>query len=422
MWLSGKSNLRISGGGILIAIYPALTTWAVNAILPDKLHKVSHLTVVWWRRVARTPASSREKSSWPPAERFVSNHGFRDIIKVPLSFVVVVSMILLRRIVLSKPVTSRGWVRAVCVVPVLAVVAVALLALSPALHRGKASTAAAGSVASQTIASQTIASQTSADTAAARGRIQSRYAALPLAFEPNQGQTDASVKYMAHGNGYTLFLTATDAVFSLHSLSGQTRPAQTQPAQNALAKRLQLRAARTGSTAVVRMQLEDANSQAQVAASGLLPGKSNYFLGSDSGKWRNDVARYARVSYRDVYPGVNLAYYGAQSQLEFDFVVAPGANPAPIGLHFTGARGLKTDGSGNLIIASAAGDVLLRKPVAYQEQNGARQSVDARFALKANNQISFELGHYDRSRELVIDPTISYEYSTYLGGNGNDSG
>ena len=83
---------------------------------------------------------------------------------------------------------------------------------------------------------------------------------------------------------------------------------------------------------------------------------------------------------------------------------------------------MKTDDSGNLVISSAAGDVLLHKPVAYQEQNGARQAVDARFVLKANNQVCFELGNYDRSRELVIDPSVTYEYSTYLGGNGNDAG
>jgi hypothetical protein len=170
------------------------------------------------------------------------------------------------------------------------------------------------------------------------------------------------------------------------------------------------------------MQLVGRNSLAKVEASGQLPGKSNYFLGNDPSEWRRDVARYARVSYQDVYPGVNLAFHGAQRQLEFDFVVAPGANPAPVGFHFTGAHGMKTDDSGNLVISSAAGDVLLHKPVAYQEENGARQAVDARFILKARGQVSFELGNYDRSRELVIDPSVTYEYSTYLGGSGDDEG
>lgn len=170
------------------------------------------------------------------------------------------------------------------------------------------------------------------------------------------------------------------------------------------------------------MQLLGDNSMAKISASSRLPGTANYFLGNDPSKWHSGVSRYARVSYQDVYPGVNLAFYGAQRQLEFDFVVAPGANPAPIGFRFTGNQGMKTDDSGNLIIFSAAGDVLLHKPIAYQERNGARQPVDARFSLQANNQIAFELGNYDHNRELVIDPSVSYAYSTYLGGLLDDEG
>jgi hypothetical protein len=292
-------------------------------------------------------------------------------------------------------------------------IAVALLVLSPARHRGAAGTASSGS----------FTSQPGTVTPAARGRIQASYAALPLAFEQNQGQTDARVKYMARGNGYTLFLTANEAVFSLHSRSAASESSTVRRVPELRAKSLpRQRNAQKDLAAVVRLQLVGGNSLAKVAASGQLPGMANYFLGNDPSKWRRDVARYARVSYQDVYPGVNLAFHGAQRQLEFDFVVAPGANPAPIGFHFTGAQGMKTDNSGNLVVSSAAGDVFLHKPVAYQEQNGARQPVDARFALKTDNQVSFELGNYDRSRELVIDPSVSYAYSTYLGGAGNDAG
>lgn len=317
---------------------------------------------------------------------------------------------------MSKPTVSRGWVRrarvnarlvsAFCLVPVIAIVATTVLVLSPARH-GSGASAASSAPKSTTVAP------------AARHRIQASYAALPLAFEPNQGQTDSQVKYLARGNGYTLFLTENDAVFSLHSRSA---------AKSSTADALQSRGnprrrdAQEDSTAMVRMQLLGSNSQARISASSQLPGTSNYFLGNDPGKWHSGVARYARVSYQDVYPGVNLAFYGAQRQLEFDFVVAPGANPAPIGFRIAGNRSINTDDSGNLIISSAAGDVLLHKPVAYQEQNGARQPVDARFSLQANNQITFELGNYDRSRELVIDPTVSYAYSTYLGGLLDDDG
>jgi len=284
-----------------------------------------------------------------------------------------------------------------------------LLAFSPASHHKAAST------------NGTRAPQSA--TPAAHGRVQANFAALPLAFEENKGQTDAQVEYMARGNGYTLFLTANDAVFSLHSASAASRLSTIrrgmQPAAKNLAKQSNTQ---KDSTAVVRMQLAGGNAQARVSASGQLPGKSNYFIGNDPSKWQKDVAHYARVSYQDVYPGVNLAFHGAQRQVEFDFVVAAGANPAPIGFHFTGAQSLKTDDSGNLVVSSAAGEVLLHKPVAYQEQNGAHQPVDAQFVLKANNQVSFELGNYDHNRELVIDPSVSYEYSTYLGGSADDEG
>jgi hypothetical protein len=242
-----------------------------------------------------------------------------------------------------------------------------------------------------------------------------------LAFEKNQGQTDAQVKYMARGSGYTLFLTSRDAVFSLTSRSAAGGAAE----RDASRLRLKSSARRNAEkiqTAVVRMQLVGGNSQAKVSAGGELPGKSNYFIGNDRNKWRTGVMQYARVSYRDVYPGVNLAFHGAQRQVEFDFVVAPGANPAPISFRFSGDGGLKTDEADNLVVSSAAGDVLLHKPVAYQEKNGVRQLVDARFSLMADNRVAFELGDYDRSRELVIDPSVSYAYSTYLGGSLEDDG
>ena len=236
-----------------------------------------------------------------------------------------------------------------------------------------------------TASASPVASHPGSVTPAARGRIQANYASLPLAFEQNQGQTDAQVKYMARGDGYILFLTANDAVFSLQSRSAEGATSQLRgravraenPAQSK---------AQNDSTAVVRMHLAGGNSLARVSASGQLPGKSNYFLGNDPSKWHADVPHYARVSYQDVYPGVNLAFHGAQRQTEFDFVVAPAANASPIGFHFTGAQSIKTDDSGDLVISCAAGDVLLHKPVAYQELNGARQSVDARFVLKARQR------------------------------------
>ena len=303
---------------------------------------------------------------------------------------------------MSKPVARvahRAAVCALCIIPLVIVAGVAaFIPLSRHYHA---------------------ASSTSAiDTA--HSRVRANYAALPLEFEQNQGQTDSQVQYLARGDGYTLFLTGNEAVFSLHSGSSAsqsaTRGAVDLPVRNAA------RRSETVSTTIIRMQLKGAQLPAAISASDPLPGKSNYFIGSNPSNWRTGVPHYARVSYHDVYPGVNLAFHGAQRQTEFDFIVTPGADPAPIGFHFTGAGALTTDDSGNLKISSDAGNILLHKPIAYQTINGVRQPVDAQFVLQAGNKVSFALAPYDRSRELVIDPSVAVTYSTYIGGSGDDEG
>ena len=326
---------------------------------------------------------------------------------------------------MSKPSVSRGWACSLGIVPVLVIAAVACCVLGSAKvgSTGHGSTKLGHAATSAAIENSAPQPKTVAD---AKNRIKANitanYAALPLAFEQNQGQTDSRVKYMARGDGYTLFLTANDAVFALRSNQSHRGSGPM------LRGRARVNVNRSGnfaeeeSPAVVRMQLAGANSAPYVSASDLMPGKSNYFLGDDPSQWHANVPHYARVSYREVYPGVNLAFHGAQRQTEFDFVVAAEASAAPIALRFSGARALKTNKSGNLIISSAAGDVQLHKPVAYQEQNGARHPIDASFVLQAGNQVAFALGSYDHSRELIIDPSVSYSYSTYLGGSGDDEG
>ena len=250
---------------------------------------------------------------------------------------------------------------------------------------------------------------------AANSRVRASLASLPLAFEANQGQTDPQVKYMARGNGYTVFLTPNETVFALNSSSSVSRTT----AQSVTGKRKTAPKVRKKEVnAAIHMHLVGANARAQIAASDEMPGRSNYFIGNDRSQWHANVAQYARVDYRDVYPGVDMAFHGAQKQLEFDFIVAPGATATPIRLGVTGVNRIATDDSGNLILAASAGDVLLHRPVAYQEKNGSRQPVDARFRLEARNQVSLELGNYDHSRELVIDPSVTY--STYLGGVAED--
>jgi hypothetical protein len=305
----------------------------------------------------------------------------------------------------SKPSASRkfmpaGWVAVIAIVAAVGIVGSANLRT----HRGSAP-------GKQVAAAPVLSAERS-------NRVRASLGTLPLAFEANQGQTDPQVKYMARGSGYTVFLTANDTVFALNSSSmAGTRPVGK---QRLLRDKTASKAATKDRTAAIHMRLVGGNAQPQIAVGSQLPGRSNYFIGNDPSHWHAGVPRYSRVSYRDVYPGVNMAFHGEQRQLEFDFIVAPGATPAPIRFGVSGTNRIVTDDSGNLILASSAGDVLLHKPIAYQEKDGARQPVDARFAMQANNQVGFELGNYDRGRELVIDPSVSY--STYLGGTAEDDG
>ncbi|MGB8064261.1 MAG: SBBP repeat-containing protein [Candidatus Sulfotelmatobacter sp.] len=251
--------------------------------------------------------------------------------------------------------------------------------------------------------------------AAQSSRVRSNFGALPLAFEANQGQTDPRVKYMARGSGYTVFLTPNDTVFALHS----STPASPSAAHATnFAERSRARLAQKQINASISMKLAGGNPQPAIAAQNELPGHSNYFIGRDPSQWQTGVKQYSRVSYRDVYPGVDMAFHGQQRQLEFDFIISPGASPAPIAFDVSGARKISTDADGNLVLASQAGNVLLHKPVAYQEKNNTREPVDAGFVVQANNKIGFTLGNYDRSRELVIDPSVTY--ATFLGGTADD--
>ena len=167
------------------------------------------------------------------------------------------------------------------------------------------------------------------------------------------------------------------------------------------------------------MKMIGANKNPEVAGEDKMPGKVNYFNGRDRANWSSQVATYSRVNYREVYPGVDLVYYGNQQQLEYDFIVAPNQDPRKIRLGFSGVRGLSIDKTGALVLETDAGEIRQQRPIAYQEIDGRRQHVEAAFELK-QREVSFTLGDYDPSKTLVIDPVI--DYSTYLGGSGQEEG
>ena len=312
--------------------------------------------------------------------------------------------------------------------------------------------------------------QVSAAPAKIKPKLVPSYGKLPLRFEANQGQVRGTVKFLARGRGYKLFLTGSEAVLALRKqgaigqmhgkLLTQTRPDsleafsrflrrdegifEREPAALGSAPRLN---SETDPPAVLRLQLVGANSQPSITGMDELPGKSNYFLGNDPKKWRTNVPTYAKVKYTDVYPGVDLVYYGAQTgQLEYDFVVAPGADPNKIKMSFAGADGMQVDVvSGDLVLKVGEEELRFHKPKVYQPteetayngstrgrkvlsalgqpnpkpQNPSPNALSGTFMLTGNNEVSFRVSRYDPRRALVIDPTLVY--STYLGGSGMDA-
>jgi hypothetical protein len=215
---------------------------------------------------------------------------------------------------------------------------------------------------------------------------------LPLRFEPNRGQADPEVKFLARGSGYTLLLTPDAAVLRLRN--GPRRAAVRWRLQGALAPRIE--------------------------AADPLPGAGNYFIGRDPARWRTNIPGYARVWYRGVYPGVDLIYHGRQGTLEYDFAVAPHGNPEAIEIAFEGVEGMFLDREGGLVLRTPAGEIRQQKPLVYQERHGVRRQIPARYVLKGGRRAGFVVGEYDAGRPLLMDPSLSY--STFLGGLGTDRG
>lgn len=274
------------------------------------------------------------------------------------------------------------------------------------------STEQADQISPETIVAPVISSARNEDQ---QKKVQNLLRQLPLSFEENRGQTDPKVKFLSRGNGFSLFLTSDEAVLALKQGagdrgSGTKEREKTRGAEDATLK----------PPVVLRMELIGANPKARISGMEALPGKSNYFIGNDPEKWHQDIPNYAKVRYQNVYPGVDLVYYGNQRQLEYDFVVSPGANPKAIQIGFQGIDRLEIDTKGDLILQTQGGEVRMHEPRIYQESNGAREAIPGHYVLKGKNKVGFQVAFYDTKRPLIIDPILSY--STFLGGSGGDSG
>ncbi len=297
-------------------------------------------------------------------------------------------------------------------------------------------------------------------------KVVSDYGNLPLSFEANQGQTDKAVRFLSRGSGYGLYLTPTEMVLTLKKAATEKAPTAISDQPSVKSKmgdadhRFSPSPAGEGrgeglmgegpmgeveQSTTVRMKLIGANPSPKMAGEAALPGRVNYLIGKDPKKWRTNIPTFGKVRYEAVYPGIDLVYYGNQGQMEYDFVVAPGADPNKIGFDVVGAHGraplqtppLQIADNGDLVLSTDGGEVRMKKPIIYQEIDGTRVPVDGGYRLAhptaivgaqhaapetpaPTPRVSFQVAAYDRSRSLVIDPVLVY--STYLGGSGEDFG
>jgi len=277
---------------------------------------------------------------------------------------------------------------------------------------------------------------------ATQARIQKSYGRLPMHFEPNLGQTADEVKYVARGPGYTLFLTADEAVLALRpGRPASDRADPRHPRRPFDPAMMTPNDASAVPGAVIRTRLEGATRNPAPQPEGMekLPGISNYFLGNDPAQWRTHVPHYQRVRYPNVYPGIDLVYYGNPQRLEHDFIVAPGADPAVIQLAISGAEQATVNAEGDLVLTVPGGEIIQQAPKIYQIIDGQPQAVAGRYVLREVAPgapptvnvaaaepappplwVGFEVAQYDSKRPLVIDPVLVY--SSYLGGSDGEGG
>lgn len=324
--------------------------------------------------------------------------------------------------------------------------------MAAGVEANQAATAtAAGATEATTLASQ----DSAAFAAQQQQKARAAYGNLPISFEPNQGHTDPQVKFLARGQGYNLFFTPDKAVIHLKKANPakNDRPCQSQsnpnppaakpdcqpgptnPGQGSGAKGASQSPPAQGEAAriegiALNLSLIGAKSNPKLEAQQPLVGRSNYLLGSVPNRWHTDIPNYGRLVYQAVYPGIDLAYYGQQRQLESDFIVTPGADPALIAFQFEGADKVELDpaGSGDLVIqlpstaldptTSSDGNgsggsneqVRQKAPILYQQIGGVRQSVTGSYVSRGQNRFGFTVGSYDRSYPLIIDPILQLRH------------
>jgi hypothetical protein len=209
----------------------------------------------------------------------------------------------------------------------------------------------------------------------------------PMHFEANRGQADPAVRFTAQGSDYSVYLTAREAVLVLDPRAD----------------------AQDGAAGPVALRLRLAGSRVSPAMAGVddIPGDAGHLIGQVPMEHRTGVPTYEKVRYTEVYPGIDLIYFGNQQQLEYGFIVAPGADPGRIALDFRGAERMEIDAGGDLLLTTAAGTVRQHRPIAWQETGGVRREIGSRYVRRGTTRVGVQLEQYDRNQPLVIDPAIA---------------
>ncbi len=231
-----------------------------------------------------------------------------------------------------------------------------------------------------------------------RLKVENAFAKMPLRFEKNEGQTSNEVKFLSKGKGYTMYLTPTEAVMVLTKTinSGQSPMDRFDPLNEFEPPKTE--------TSVVRMKVVGANPNPKIYGEDQLPGTSNYFLGQDQSKWRQGITNFKKVHYEEVYPGIDLVYYGNQGKLEYDFIVKPGADPDQISLKFEGVEEISLNHKGDLVLITESGKVIQHVPIIYQMIDRRRILISGNYKIDHEKQVTIQLSEYDPGRDLIIDP------------------
>ena len=256
-----------------------------------------------------------------------------------------------------------------------------------------------------------------------RGQTGSNYGNTPLMFEANQGQTDPQVKFLSRGSGYSVFLTTGGMALALHSVETAPVAPETSAVSNPIVAKHSLIRQQEGmlrqtKSTSIAIELVGAATNPTITGEQPLKTRVNYFIGRDPSKWRRNIPTYRTIRYHNVYPGIDLVYYGNDHRIEYDFDLAPGADAQKIQFSVKGADALNVDAEGNLVLAKGATKLVFQTPAIYQENHGARSTVSGSYVLRDSSHVGFAVGPHDTQKPLVIDPVLVY--STYLGGSSDD--